>query len=341
MGLLSFLSKLSDSNAKGPLRGTHTPEEDPNSIVINGGQKDPWKPHKDTILGALADGIASYTGDGTPFQDERDKRNLHEAFDGFAANPMQAIRRVGQIRGQEKNAWDMRKSYVDDERQQGNLDRQNGVFDMQRKEKAYNLLANMMGAVRPGDKASWTAMRGKALKWLELNNLSEMADMIPEDGDMSGAQVLQSGAVPVKNQMTIDETKRSHMANETLRGEGIQVQRERNSVMGAQGGARIGIAQQNANESARTHKTNEQLRQDEINRKPPTKPGRAFISTKYGTGETSEDGKVMRIRVDPSRINDTKGHIKYLDADGNPDPQNGDPYLIYEQLKPNYWRVRK
>lgn len=87
-------------------------QQDPDLAVTGDG----WHPRKHTVLGDIADFLSVASGGKPYFAQARDARNAHDAMQGFDQDPVQAIRRLQQVRGYEDKAYDMYKTYQDDKR---------------------------------------------------------------------------------------------------------------------------------------------------------------------------------------------------------------------------------
>lgn len=328
MSLLDILTGLAGTGAAPNLSGAvpQAPASKGDIEVV--GQGDNWSPkHHRGILGFLGDAIVSGLSgtNATPFHDKAERANVHEAMQGFTANPMQAIRRMGMIDGHEKDAWKMRNEEVDNTRYQGTLDRQNSLLDFQKQKYVYSQLSNMMGvAAKRKDPATWQAMREQALNYATQYGV-DASSIIPEEFNPDAIDTIALGSVPVAKQMSVAEQVRNHDLQHSDRQEGHSISHERNQIMRDQGGARIG-------ETAQHNDVTEHQGQERID-KTPAKPLRTRYDTKYGRGLVSPDGMEMHITPSDPRIDQSALHSV-----------NGGHKLIYDNLgtadKP-IWRLRK
>lgn len=166
------------------------PMQDPDITVVGDG----WHPHKESFLKKLADGYLMSQGLKPAFQNKIDEQDLVEAMQGFDQDPVKAIRRLNQMKGQQKNAWDMYNTYSDNNRLQGNLDRQNKVFDLKMEDYVRDRVAGMMGSVPQGDTAAYKTMRERALAYAQAKNIDLSADL-PENGTSLDIDALKYGQI--------------------------------------------------------------------------------------------------------------------------------------------------
>lgn len=299
MGLFSFLSKLTkdDDEDKGVGPGSNynydhdgylarngpLAQPDQSDIAVRG---DPWKPHKDTILGAIADAVASYTDDGTPFQDERNKRNMIEASKGLYGHPDEAVSRIAKF--DPTTAWKLRSQVADDQRGDRSQQRLDDVADMNRKQKVYGQVASMMNvaAKRP---ENWQQMRQQALNYAQQYNV-DVSQIIPENYDQNALETIAQGMVPVAKQMSTAEQVRNHDLQHDDRREGHSIGRERNQIMREQGGARIGISEENAETARQNAETARRRAQVYAN----TNQGRA-VNSPAGPGVVDKSGNQLTV----------------------------------------------
>lgn len=170
-------------------------------VTITG---DAWKPKDRTFLGKLGDALSVMSGGGTPFKDKRDEENMQNAISNFASDPLTAIRHIARIPGHQKEALALYEHYNDNQRQQGNLDRQNNIFDMKKEELVYNRVAGMMGAANPG---SWAKMRNLAQTVADKYKV-DITGLIPEAYDADSIEYIRQGAIKPKDQERIAQSDR-------------------------------------------------------------------------------------------------------------------------------------
>lgn len=287
-----------------------TPAE--NDITVRG---DSWSPRKQTVLGAIADAIASYTDDGTPFADARDKRNMMEASQTMTSDPMKAIRRISKI--DPKTAWELLNQAQDNVRQQGGLDRQNRALDLQNENLLFTRAAGMMRVATP---ANWQAMREQALKFGQTRGM-DLSQYIPEQYDPDSIAFFAAGAIPPAKQAQLEETGQHHRATERIGQQNADTRSRYTDAAIQQGGARIGISQQNADTSSRNADTSE--------RREAKAAGnvRATHQTKYGPAVIDPDGQHMVLY--PTKDKAPKGYdgkgLNYINVDGTWVPANTTP----------------
>lgn len=204
---------------------------------------DRFKPHRGTILGAIADGYLMAHGGKPMFTVMRQQENMDNAMKGFTENPMQAIRRVGTF--DPDTAWKMLNQQTDNDNQKNQLARQNQVLDNANESYTYNRVAGMMGAANEGN---WSQMRDQAIAYGKSRN-KDVSALIPPEYSPDAIQGLQYGAVPVAKQMQIGEQTRNHDLQHSDRAASLGERSEFHKGLLNQGGARIGISQQNADTS--------------------------------------------------------------------------------------------
>lgn len=168
---------------------------------------DTWQPHHRTTLGKIADITLALLGlPIAPFKKKEERDNMHEAMQGFATDPLRTIERISQIRGHEGDALKLYEQYVDDKRQDGNLSRQNNVFDLQKQDLVYKRVAGMMGAANEG---TWGKMRSLALDM--GNRLGvDVSPYVPEAYDPDSIEFIRNGAIKPIDQVKAEETHDYH-----------------------------------------------------------------------------------------------------------------------------------
>jgi hypothetical protein len=272
-------------------------------IVVDGPMRDQWHPHKRSTLGTVADfALAALGLPIFPFGHKNKNQNVQEALSGYEANPMQAIHRLAQIKGEEGNAVKLAQDYDEGEAKKDNYARMNDVLQLQKDKYVTGLALNMMGAVN--DPTTYGAMRTQAINYGQRYN-TDLGDMIPLDYDKNWVEVARTGAVPVSKQISTAEQVRNHGLQHEDRVEGHQIQRAHNAVTEQQGSARIGISRYNADTgrmNAGTAARNEQDREKSIDKQPNNNLGRNFVYTmKNGIElkvQVAKDGKTA-IAHDP------------------------------------------
>jgi hypothetical protein len=235
-----------------------------------------WQPHKPTILGALADAYLMSRGMKPAYADAREARNINEAMQGFADNPMAAIERLARVKGHEGDAWKMYENYVDDKRQQGNLDRQNNIFDMKKEELVYNRVASMMGAA---NKDTWGTMRQLAQSVANKYDVN-VDDIIPTDYNPASIEYIRAGAIKPKDQERLEQSDRRLDQGDRRLDQGDQR-----------------LTETNRHNTATEHQaaTNEAGR-DARHNSPAAKPQASTVMTKYGVGQVNKDKTQMLLK---------------------------------------------
>lgn len=170
---------------------------------------DAWKPHKRTTLGTIADiGLALLGLPIAPFKRNVDRQNMQEVMQGFTHDPLQTIQRLATLPGHEGDALSLYDKYIDNQRMQGNLDRQNNVFDLQKEKYVYDRVASMMQA-GSRDAKTWTKMRDFATNYANRFGV-DVSSIIPESLDPDSIEFIRAGSVPVAKQEQLNETHDYH-----------------------------------------------------------------------------------------------------------------------------------
>jgi hypothetical protein len=227
---------------------------------------DTWKPHKAGILGQISDYILN-----THFGKENVRRNEVEALQNIDKDPMQAVHRLMQVDPAAGEA--LYEKVTDQKRQQGNLDRQNKVYDLTVDRMLDGDVANMMyAAMRSSNPAAaYQAARNRAIDY--GSRYGKDYSTIPEQYDPTDAQTYAMGGIPAAKQMVQQET---HQKNQDTKEYRKQVLKERTNFHAgelAQGRTRLNIAQtnsdtmgQNADTAAMNADTNRMKTVDTMNR---------------------------------------------------------------------------
>jgi hypothetical protein len=223
---------------------------------------DTWKPHKAGILGQISDYLLN-----THFGKENVRRNEVEALQNIDKDPMQAVHRLMQVDPAAGEA--LYEKVTDQKRQQGNLDRQNRVYDGMNENIVYQRLANSMAGATP---QNWGARREMMIRMANQRGI-DATDLIPEQYDPDSIDTMRYGAVPVAKQIQQAET---HEKNQDTKSYRDRVLKERTNFHAgelAQGRTRLNIAQtnsdtmgQNADTAAMNADTNRMKTVDTMNR---------------------------------------------------------------------------
>lgn len=191
----------------GPVPDMGTPADAMSEGVVSG-----WAPKKRSTLGFLGDVLLGAFGGPPAFGLRKQRQNMQEAMEGFTQDPMETIRRIGMIPGQQENALKLYNQYIDNKRADGTLDRQNRALDLQNENLVYGRVAGMMGAARP---ETWGKMRELAIKQGEARG-TDVSHLIPEEYDPEAVEYIRYGAVKPKDQMTLEERERNNKARVKL-----------------------------------------------------------------------------------------------------------------------------
>jgi hypothetical protein len=264
--------------------------------------QDNWKPHTPTLLGALADAYLMSRGGKPAFAENRDQANIQEAMQGMADNPQRAINRMSQIRGHGGDAWKMLNEEQDNMRQQGNLDRQNKLYDLKLEEIVRDRIAGMAGAATP---ETWGAVRQRMDTYARAKGFPDIADGLPQDYNKVDLDTIRYGEVPVARQEGLErtdrrldqadtrltETGRHNQATEGLTGKRIDETGRHNQVTEGQAGERITQSGERITETGRHNRT--------VEAGKPAKPRveNTPFMTKYGPMVRSKDGMKGFIRL--------------------------------------------
>lgn len=261
---------------------------------------DGWKPHHRTTLGFLADALLSgFAGTAaTPFANKASRDNMHEAMEGFTQDPENTIRRIAQF--DPKTALALQERYTDNSRQQGNLDRQNELFDMKKEELVYGRVASMM---QGANKDTWPKMRELALAIGNKYGV-DASTYIPTDYDPDSIEFIRNGAIKPLDQKKLQQGD-ARIAETADHHDALENQAAVN-----EGGR---------NNRAATKEAGVQNRHDH----PVARPGKASeqiitTMTKFGPGVISPDRKRMKIYRDGQEY-------RYLNINGTWVPQGPAP----------------
>lgn len=143
-----------------------------------------FKPKKISFWGALGDQLMKHWGNKPVFEERINNINMQRAMEGFTNDPAEAIRRIGQIPGMQKQAWDLWNTYEDNNRQREVA--QASIGD--KRERIINRANQLFGSVLP-DGRNWPTVRQLYLNILERNGITDV--YLPEefDRDVINAQI--------------------------------------------------------------------------------------------------------------------------------------------------------
>jgi hypothetical protein len=269
-------------------------------IVVNGPMRDQWQPHKRSTLGTVADfALAALGLPIFPFGHKNKNQNVQEALSGYEANPVQAIHRLAQVKGEEGNAVKLAQDYDEGEAKKDNYARMNEALDFQKQKDTEAKIANMMYAAGQHldsdgniSRPTWNAMR-QVVSNLDANRGTHYADQIPEEPDLSAADALAGANMPAYRQAALFEQFRNHNLQHGDREEGHAIQRSHYAVTEKQGAQRVGISQQNADTGAKNAETSRRSEEKRPNQVPGAK---GMVTMKNGMQLPYED------QADGSRV---------------------------------------
>jgi hypothetical protein len=256
---------------------------------------DAWHPHRRTTLGGIADVLISLLLPGFhPFADKNNNQNMEEAMQDFTTDPLKSIRRLAMLHGHEGDATKLYENYVDDNRQQGTLDRQNRALDMRNDDYMYNQTANMMGAA---NEQNWPQMRELAIKRGQMRGV-DVSGLIPEQYDPDSIEFIRNGAVKTKDQMRMAETNRH---NEATEGQAATNEAGRDTRF--EKGQDRQDARQQVSETGKNNRQQQRIDTRPSANRPTT------VMTKYGVGMVNKDRTQMLLQRDGKHYLYAKGGI--------------------------------
>jgi hypothetical protein len=231
-----------------------------------------WKPHHRTTLGFLADAVLMGLGSRVaPFAKKVNDQNMQEAMEGFTQDPEHTIQRIAKINP--KMALELQERYTDNTRMNGNLERQNAVFDMKKEDVVFNRVAGMMGAA---NEKTWPKMRQVATAIGNKYGV-DVSSYIPETYDPESVEFIRNGAVKPIDKMKLDETTDYHDKT-------IKTRERGQDLTDARGQTRL-------KETGRHN----QVMETRPAKASPVKPTGKNVMTKYGPGVVSPDGSKMKV----------------------------------------------
>lgn len=173
-----------------------------NDIVVEG-----FKPKKRSFLGFLADAYLMSKGGKPLFAERIDRKNVDKALRGYADNPLDAIRRLGQIHGRGLDAVKLYDQYSDNERASGTLDRQNRALDMKNDDYIYGMTAGAMARATP---ENWGSIRQRAIQRAQARGMDTevMESIIPEQYDPDAIDFIRYGEIKPKDYERLQQQER-------------------------------------------------------------------------------------------------------------------------------------
>lgn len=257
---------------------------DDNPINVVG---DAWHPHKPTILGAIADAYLMSQGMKPAFSIERKAADETSAMQGFTDNPTRAMKRLAQIDGDGPEAWKRYNEYVDNQRLQGNLDRQNKIFDTKLEEMARDRVAGMLGAATADN---YPQVLARAQGYLRAKGFSDIADSLPADYSKVDIDTIRYGEVPVDKQIKLGQSDRRLDQGDRRLDQG-----DRRLDQGDVKLNETSRHNQATEAQAATNEAGRNERHDHPVARPPAAQA-STVMTKYGVGQVSKDKTKMLIK---------------------------------------------
>lgn len=254
---------------------------------------DGWKPKKETGIGRIMDTLLELRGRRPIFKDRTDDANLQSAMENAQGDEKPGIdqqKLISRIRKFNPDMADkMQNQLTTQTRLQGNLDRQNDVFDMKKEEIVRDRVASMMSAVKPTDVEGMKKMRQRVIAYGN-NKGYDFSQELPEDMTGFDYDSFRLGQVKMKDQLKINETGRHHEVTE------------------GQGASRITETGRHNQATEGQAATNEGGRNDRHDDTPRARS----LMTKYGPGIISKDGTRMTVQ----RGGKTYGYVHTGQNDG-------------------------
>lgn len=254
-----------------------------------------WRPHKESFLGRLGDALLMMNGNKPLFREKNNERNLQEAMQGFTSDPLATIQKISRIKGMEGKALDLYNQYVDNQR----ADAQAQALQEYRKGMFRDRVASMLGAVNEQNASRLLPLIKQSAERMGLDPTE-----VPDTYDPDQIGMYRMGGMKVDQQIdnardAAYKSARLGQIDETIQS------RERYQ------NARLGQMGATLSERERHNRAME-------NRPPASarKPSVSYVNTKYGPGEVSPDGKLMKI-----------------------DREGGS--VIYYNVGPNQWKLVK
>lgn len=255
--------------------------QDQTPIDISG-----WKPHHTSTLGKIADiGLALFGMPFFPFAKHTRNENIKEAMEGFTNDPLGTIRKMAQIPGMRKEALNLFNDYQQLHK--------NDTLDAERyayyhggnENAALKSLGSFYGAFAnsPDPSASYQRMLGPLRNMAKMRGMTDedIQTYLPDTYNPDVGTTVAFGAIDPENQVSLNETARAHRESERERIASInQTGAYREARLGqidSHNRKMEGIAQERANKMGKGSVT--------------------YVNTKYGPGEVSPDGKLMRVQV--------------------------------------------
>ena len=254
---------------------------------------DPWKPHKRTFLGFLADVVAHHADGSTPFADKSDQDNYASAMQGFQKNPERAINRMTQI--DPKTAWSMSNTNIDNKRGDKNADRLGRVYDNANFDKTRMGIAGMLSA---SNEKTFGPMLDMAKKRAEKNGIPFEDFGFPSNYDPETFQAIARGEIPpakrealAQGDARIAETVDHHMTTEDQTNTGLGIRRD--AVDNTAGYRKARLGQIGAHNAATEGQGQDKIyqAQQRLEAKTPR-----MVNTPQGMGELSPDHRFMRVK---------------------------------------------
>jgi len=275
--VMGFPSVFTGHNAPGAINETGAlPKSQGNSLpamqedaVVSG-----WQPKHRTTLGTIADIFLMSQGAKPIFRNQVDKENMASAMSGFQKDPAEAIRRISKLNP--TLGLKLQNEYEDNQRLQGNLTRQNKVFDLKLEDHVRDRIAGMLSV--PGlaeNPEAFRRMRQQAIKYGNDKGGIDLSDQIPESYDKLDIDSFRFGQIAPKSLMQMEDLRnyRDERTDQIDRAES-----GRNS--------RFSEGQAGQDRRTTTVQTRTDIRQQRAIAARPNKGSNdvSVINTKYGKG---------------------------------------------------------
>ena len=264
--------------------------EDDSSLSISPA----FKPHQLSTLGHIADIFLSGL-----LSKHNNERNMREAVQGFTRDPEMVIRRIATFNP--KLALDLQERYVDNQRQQMNVDKgmraQNLLVDKYVRDQAARIANTLSSAKNP--QQAWPVLRKRIIDFGKQYG-KDFSEELPDQYSDLDISAFVNGGMSVPQAERIKQGDRKLDQGDRRLDQGDT----RLDQQGADTDSRI------AAREARTSQGQQRLDQSAANHAKPIN-----VMTKYGAAQLSPDRKRMKLERDGKTF-------YYLNINGTWVPQN-------------------
>lgn len=202
------------------------------TAVVNG-----FKPKKISFWGALGDQLMKHWGNDPVFSKRIEQKNLRRAMKGFTTDPVEAIRRIAQIPGMEKEAWGLLNTMQDNTRADAAQSRLMGKD----RESVINRSLGLLRTIKE-DGSNYDAVRQVWDGIMSRNDIKDAPLPSEFDPELIGAQAASGMTM---NQHAMDEYRRANLARQN-RNTDSQISHRQ--VQEQQGATRLDQGQQRLNQ---------------------------------------------------------------------------------------------